>query len=185
MAELVGEPDATAVVADLRQPQLLKALLSLRTSAALTGLPGARAAARAARKARRDGESTASKLRERLLAAPEAERGTVLLDVVRTHAAAVLGHADAEAIGADRAFQDHGFDSLTSMELRNQLAHATGLALAASLLFDYPRPRVLAEPLVAELLGRGERADAPVLTPVSPGPADDPAVSVGMAGRVP
>ncbi|MGR3939646.1 SDR family NAD(P)-dependent oxidoreductase, partial [Streptomyces sp. BRA346] len=185
MAELVAEPDATAVVADLRQPQLLKALLSLRTSAAFTGLPGARAAARAARKARRDGESTVSKLRERLLATPAAEQGAVLLDVVRTHAAAVLGHADPEAIGADRAFQDHGFDSLTSMELRNQLAHATGLALPASLLFDYPRPRVLAEHLVAELLGRGERADAPVLTPVSPGPADDPVVIVGMACRFP
>ncbi|QLH19436.1 type I polyketide synthase [Streptomyces sp. Rer75] len=185
MAELVAEPDATAVVADLRQPQLLKALFSLRTSAAFTGLPGARAAARAARKARRDSESTASKLRERLLAAPAAERGAVLLDVVRNHAAAVLGHADAEAIGADRAFQDHGFDSLTSMELRNQLAHATGLALPASLLFDYPRPRVLAEHLVAELLGRGEQADAPVLTPVSPGPADDPVVIVGMACRFP
>ncbi|MFJ1751064.1 SDR family NAD(P)-dependent oxidoreductase [Streptomyces sp. NPDC088116] len=185
LAELVVEPQATAVVADLRQPQLLEAVFGLRTSAALTGVPGASEAAHAVRKARHDGESTALRLRARLLATARTERVGVLLDMVRTYAAAVLAHPDAEAIGSDRAFQDHGFDSLTSMELRNQLARTTGLALPASLLFDYPRPRVLAEHLVAELLG--EPQDVPDLAPVAlrSGLADDPVVIVGMACRFP
>ncbi|WP_424920104.1 beta-ketoacyl synthase N-terminal-like domain-containing protein, partial [Streptomyces sp. wa1064] len=46
------------------------------------------------------------------------EREKVLVELVRTHVASVLGHADHTAIDADRAFQELGFDSLTAVELR-------------------------------------------------------------------
>ncbi len=81
----------------------------------------------------------------------------MLLDTVRTHTAATLGHAGSGAITDRQAFQDLGFDSLAAVDLRNRIAATIGLRLPATLVFDYPTPAVLAQFLRDEL-GVGEES---------------------------
>jgi acyl carrier protein len=85
------------------------------------------------------------------------------VDVVRGRVAAVLGHADHTAIDADRPVQELGFDSLTAVELRNQLAAETGLRLPTTLVFDQPTPRALAAYLGDRLTVEETTPDEPVL----------------------
>ncbi|MFE1798907.1 SDR family NAD(P)-dependent oxidoreductase [Streptomyces sp. NPDC059517] len=93
----------------------------------------------------------AEALRHQLVGLSADERHEALLTLVRTHAAAVLGHAGPEAVESERAFKDLGFDSLGAVEFRNTLNSVTGLRLPPTLIFDYPNARVLAEHLVDEV----------------------------------
>jgi polyketide synthase 12 len=94
-----------------------------------------------------------SALLQRLEGCPEDEQHAILLDLVRSHIATVLGSSTPEAIDPDRAFQELGFDSLTAVEMRNRLKAATGLALSPTLIFDYPNSAALAGYFQKELLG--------------------------------
>ncbi|WP_120313756.1 SDR family NAD(P)-dependent oxidoreductase, partial [Mycobacterium alsense] len=101
-----------------------------------------------------------SALLQRLEGLPEDEQHAILLDLVRSHIATVLGNASAEAIDPDRAFQELGFDSLTAVEMRNRLKAATGLALSPTLIFDYPNSAALAGYMHRELVGASEQPPA-------------------------
>ncbi|MFE7558762.1 type I polyketide synthase [Kitasatospora sp. NPDC057500] len=122
--------------------------------------------------------------RSRLAELPPAERESVLVDLVRGHAARVLGYPSAEAIALKRPFRELGFDSLTAVELRNALAAETGLRLTATLAFDYPTPLALACHLLAESADAAS-ADAGSVPSAVPAAEDDPIVLTAMACRFP
>ncbi len=125
-------------------------------------------------------------LAERLAGADQAE---AVLDLVRRHAAEVLGHASAGAVHPGRTFKDAGFDSLTAIELRNRLASATGLTLSPAMIFDYPKPQALAGHLLARLLSGTALPGGTARLPAEPGvpavTAGEPIAIVAMACRFP
>lgn len=92
-----------------------------------------------------DGDSgQTSKLQAGLIGLDRAGREQLLLDVIRAHAATVLGHKSPDDIPADSAFADLGFDSLGAVEFRNRVQAATGVKLPVTVVFDYPTPAALA-----------------------------------------
>jgi acyl transferase domain-containing protein/acyl-coenzyme A synthetase/AMP-(fatty) acid ligase/acyl carrier protein len=131
---------------------------------------------------------------EEMLRSPAGSRGAIgagargpgdfaaALALVRERTAGLLGLA-AEAVAPEAAFRGQGLTSLLAIALRNQLAESTGLALPASLAFDYPTPAAVAQLLSGEAAGVVEAVE-----PQPPGAAaaaGDPVVIVGMACRYP
>ncbi|MEV0361058.1 acyl carrier protein, partial [Nocardia sp. NPDC050697] len=96
-----------------------------------------------------------SVLRQRLNGLSRPEQLHVVLELVRTQVALVLGHEGPDAITADRNFRDLGFDSLTAVEIRNRLNLATELRLPATLVFDYPTPDTVADHILYAITGQG------------------------------
>ncbi|MFF6779039.1 type I polyketide synthase [Streptomyces sp. NPDC012637] len=91
--------------------------------------------------------------RRNLAGLAPAEREAELLELVLSTAASVLGHDSVAEIAPDATFLETGFTSFTGLELRNLLAEATGLELAATLAFDHPTPAELAARLSREIGG--------------------------------
>ncbi|MFH9983233.1 SDR family NAD(P)-dependent oxidoreductase, partial [Streptomyces sp. NPDC017179] len=158
--------DLAALAAQGEVPAVLRGLVRTRTRRTVAG-----------------GTVTADGLVARLTALTADGRREALLDLVRTQAALVLGHADAASVDAEAQFRDVGFDSLTAVELRNRLSAATGLRLTATLVFDYPNAATLANHLHDELFGAETESALPVR--LLPSTSDDPIVIVGMACRYP
>lgn len=151
----VAREDATLTVAELTWDRFVPGFTAVRPAPLLAELPEARALSRAARQQGGDAGADGGTLRGRLAGLTEAEQERQLIHLVRGHVATVLGHASADAVDADRAFSELGFDSLMAVELRNRLGVAAGLHLPATLLFDQPTPRVLARHLRSLTVAEG------------------------------
>ncbi|MCI4065633.1 acyltransferase domain-containing protein [Micromonospora sp. R77] len=169
------------MVADLDWDRFAPTFTAARPRPLLDELPEVRRALDSAGPAA-GAEAGDDGLRRRLADRSAAEQTRELLDLVRTHAAAVLGHDAADGIDPGRAFRELGFDSLTAIELRNRLGAVTGLRLPATLVFDHAQPRRLAAHLRAELFGGPDGPD-----PAEAGGTaiDEPIAIIGMSCRYP
>ncbi|MFF4567983.1 type I polyketide synthase, partial [Streptomyces sp. NPDC001435] len=165
-----GQPTLVPMVLDLAVlrrhhgpvPALLQALAGPQRRAAASGTVGA--------------------LRATLAAMGREDQVAHLVGLVRAEAAVILGAAGQDLIRADQAFSDAGFDSLTSVELRNRLTAVTGTPLPATLVFDYPTPAALADHLFTELAGL---TPAHAIIPATKIVTDEPVAIVGLGLRLP
>nr|WP_243876765.1 type I polyketide synthase [Streptomyces sp. 846.5] len=148
--------------------------------AMLRGLVGAPRRRAVAASSRADG---AQGLGQRLLGLERSDQTRLLVELVCGQVAAVLGYDSTGEIAPDQTFKVLGFDSLTSVELRNRVNAVTGLRLPATLVFDHPTPVTLAQFVLGEVMGGDAVVGAmlPALVAVD----DDPVVIVGMACRYP
>jgi polyketide synthase 12 len=130
-------------------------LAAIRSHSAVGGLPPIfRGLVHAARRTAQSvaAVESSSDLRRRLAAMSTSEQEHELLAVVRSNAAAVLGHDSADAVGTDQEFiKELGFDSLGAVELWNRLKSATGFKLPTTAVFDHPTPKALAQYLASAL----------------------------------
>ncbi|WUL37742.1 amino acid adenylation domain-containing protein (plasmid) [Streptomyces canus] len=91
-------------------------------------------------------------LRDRLAGTPEAERLTVLTELVRREVALVMGVSGADGVGAEQQLKELGIDSLMAVELRKRLSdEAGGAQLPSDLAFSHPTSRAISEFLLAEV----------------------------------
>ncbi|SDP97550.1 type I polyketide synthase [Lentzea jiangxiensis] len=94
---------------------------------------------------------TGPDLRRQLAHRTAADQQQVVAELVRSEAAAVLGLPADTGVVPGRTFQDLGFTSLSTVELRNRLNAVSGLNLPATVLYEHPTPTALAAYLFAEL----------------------------------
>ncbi|MFE7843376.1 SDR family NAD(P)-dependent oxidoreductase, partial [Streptomyces sp. NPDC057474] len=169
---------AAVLVADIDWERFGPAFTAVRPSPLLAEVYHAPAAPESA-------ATATTGLRARLAGlTPEARRRELLTEV-RARAAAALGYAGPGQVGAERAFRDLGVDSLIAVELRNVLAVVVGVALPATVVFDHPTPRALAEFLYGELFGADGAAAVVSDVAAAVSVVDEPVAIVGMACRFP
>ncbi|MFE2045601.1 beta-ketoacyl reductase [Streptomyces sp. NPDC059477] len=102
----------------------------------------------------------------------EHDRRRLLLRFVRTQVAEVQGGRAVDSVDVHRGFKEQGFDSLTTVELRNRLNRHTGLGLPTTVVFDHPTPRALADLLYERLTGPDPAAPPDNATVDVPGTTD-------------
>ncbi|MER7475379.1 type I polyketide synthase, partial [Micromonospora sp. NPDC000018] len=182
LAQALAHDEATLTVADIAWDRFHQTYAMTRPRPLIEDVPEVARIIAAARARDHDEPAEASPLRNRLAGLAEQERRRTLLELVRMHAAAVLGHASAEAIGVDRPFREIGFDSLSAVEMRNRLGEAVGLRLPATLVFDRPTPSLLAGWLADRILGVTDETAAPTQAAAA---LDEPIAIVAMSCRYP
>jgi polyketide synthase 12 len=154
LRQALRSEEACAVIADIDWDTYAPIFALARSRPLIEDLPEVRAALRAGHRGAR-GEAAAGELSRRLLETSAERRPQVLLELILTEVARVLGHSSAEAVDPSRPFRELGFDSLLAVELRNRLDAATGLELPATLVFDYPSPAGLVDHLLGRMVGDG------------------------------
>ncbi|MDR0417069.1 MAG: acyltransferase domain-containing protein, partial [Propionibacteriaceae bacterium] len=127
----------------------------------------------------------AAALARRLAGLDRAAALDALTELVLKHTAEVAPGVQPEE---DQTFKDLGLPSLAAVELRNRLNLATGVKLPATLVFDAPTPRAVAERILGSLRPRpADEATRPAaaLAANSAESMAEPIAVVGLACRFP
>ncbi len=94
-----------------------------------------------------------SEILQKLEAALESERGAILVAYLQTEVAKILGLGVSELPSQERGFFEMGMDSLMAVELKERLEASLGATLPATLAFESPTIKDMAEYLGREVLG--------------------------------
>ncbi|WP_411139384.1 phosphopantetheine-binding protein, partial [Streptomyces sp. C10] len=158
LESVVGAGEGSVVVADVEWERFAPAFTSARPSPLLEDLLEdlTEVADAVGGTSQEEVQDAGQSFVGRVAGLSAVERAQAVLDLVRSHTAAVLGFRDMKAVEPVRAFRDLGFDSLTAVELRNGLNADTGMQLPATLVFDYPTPQLLAEHVHDALFGSAD-----------------------------
>ncbi|MEV6319509.1 SDR family NAD(P)-dependent oxidoreductase, partial [Streptomyces sp. NPDC051776] len=190
MQQVLDRDECFIAVADIDWERFVPVFTAARPRPLLTEVPEVAELLSAEedrqRPATQDAETTGFLSRLRGMTAEEQDQAVV--DLVRAHVAGVLGHSSPGTVEVGRAFRELGFDSLTSVELRNRLNVATGLRLPVTVIFDRPTVTALACHVREELTGGSAALPVPAasMSPArAPAADDDPIVIVSMSCRYP
>jgi hypothetical protein len=136
---------------------------------ALAGEPGSQ------QPAERAPVTQSEPLRDRIARIPEGKRRGAVEASIEACARNVLGLRPGQALDPGWPLTEMGMDSLMAVELRNAISSHAGVALPATLLFDYPTITALGGYLTAILLGE---------TPEQPGSKTQAATAATMLAGI-
>jgi len=125
-----------------------------------------------------------NEFQQRLEAAQPAERPGLMLAHLRALVGRVLGLHSPEAIALQQPLQELGMDSLMAVELRNAIGNSVGRELPATLLYDYPTVKALADFLLEKVFVFSA-APAPSKAESKAVAADEPIAIIGLGCRFP
>ena len=162
VAQATGSSTSQVIAIDLQADQL---------KSRADALPMLQSILRTTERAETNGDSI-SELRDRFLAAPLTARKPLLIRHLQQVVAKTLRLSQPSDVRADEALFDLGLDSLTSLEVRNQIQAALQIELPSTTLFDYPTPADLADHL-SELLSQDAPSPPSILAEPAPHSASE------------
>jgi polyketide synthase 12/myxalamid-type polyketide synthase MxaB len=128
-------------------PSFFEQVDASAATAASTGAPSATAAGMASAPAAASGWAA------ELQATPADQRATALMRRLETLVRRVVGIAAGRALDPRAPLRELGMDSLMTVELRNAIGSAAGMAFPATLVFDHPTLDALVQHLLEALPG--------------------------------
>jgi NADPH:quinone reductase-like Zn-dependent oxidoreductase len=152
LAELIAQPRATAIVADMDWD---------RYRGWVSQLPPWLTAVTAERRVKATPADADPTLLALLADAPPARRLSLLVAHVHQQALRVLGLPPTYPLDAYQGLRDVGLDSLMAIELRNHLQRSVERDLPTTLAFDYPTVDAIARHVMSVLSATARPQSAP------------------------
>lgn len=175
--------DSHVVVADVVWERF-KELLEVRREQPLLSL-----VARAKTAATHSGQKSAALAA--LADKPLEQRAEAIVELLRGLMARVIGAESIDKIDPDQPLMDLGIDSIMALEIKKQLEAETGTAVQATLIFDYPTIRRIADHFAKVLYVDNETSNADTTSTATHAEQHDrirghePIAIIGIGSRLP